>query len=203
VTHNWYGWYLLFLREWDRAISELRRAVELDPVAIIMSNDLAWGLVVAGRWNEAIDQSRKTDALDSGSVWALATLAWAHTGKGDYKQALPLFQKLVDVAGREIWTLQGLASVYAFSGNAQRALQLLDEMKERSKGKPGAAYQIQVVYWALAARADRYLSEVYRWLDKAYEERSFHLVNTSGRWYDGYRTDGRWIAFRQKLGLPP
>jgi hypothetical protein len=77
-------------------------------------------------------------------------------------------------------------------------------MKEKSKGKPGRAYQIQVIYWALAARDDRYLPEVYRWLDKAYEERSFNLVNTSSRWYDeGYHTDPHWIAFRKKLGLPP
>ena len=203
VTHNWYGWYLLFQREWDHAIAELRHAVELDPVSIIMNNDLALGLEQAGRWNEAIDQSRRTDALDPGNLWAVSALAWGHVGKGDYEQALPLFQKLVDVAGRDIWTLQGLASVYAFSGDAQRALQLLEEMKQRSKGKPGGAYEIQVVYWALAARDDRYLTEVYRWLDKAYEQRSFLLVNTSARWYDGYQSDARWIAFRKKLGLPP
>ncbi len=203
VTHNWYGWYLLYLREWDQAIAELRRAVELDPVSIIMNNDLALGLEQAGRWDEAIDQSRRTDKLDPGNAWALTTLAWGHVGKGDYEKGLSLFQKLVDVAGREIWALQGLASAYAFSGDAQRALQLLDEMKERSKGKPGRAYEVQVVYWALAARDDRYLTEVYRWLDKAYEERSFLLVNTSARWYDGYQSDVRWIAFRKKLGLPP
>ena len=44
---------------------------------------------------------------------------------------------------------------------------------------------------------------MYRWLDKAYEERSFLLVNTSARWYHGYRTDPRWSALRKKLGLPP
>ena len=203
VSHNWYGWYLLYLREWDQAIGELRRAVELDPVSIIMNNDLALGLEQAGRWDEAIDQSRRTDKLDPGNAWALTTLAWGHVGKGDYEKGVSLFQKLVDVAGREIWALQGLASSYAFSGDAQRALQLVDEMKEKSKGKPGGTYEIQVVYWALAARDDRYLTEMYRWLDKAYEDRSFLLVNTSARWYDGYQSDPRWIAFRKKLGLPP
>ena len=203
VAHNWYGWYLLFVREWDQAIAELRRAVELDPVSIIMNNDLGLGFQQAGRWNEAIDQARRTDALAPGNLWALTTLAWAQVGKADYQHALTLFQKLMDVAGRNVEALQGLASVYAFLGDAQRALQLLDEMKERSKGKPGWTYQIQVVYWALAARDNRYLTEMYRWLEKAYEERSFLLVNTSARWYDGYQSDPRWIAFRRKLGLPP
>ena len=203
LTHNWYGWYLLFLREWDHGIAELRRAVELDPVSIIMNTDLAGGFQHAGRWNEAIDQSRRSDELDPGNPWALNTLAWAHVGKGDYQRALPLFQKLVDVAGRDAWPLYGLASVYAFSGDADRALQLLDEIKKKAKGKPGQAYYIQVVYWALAARDDRYLTDVYRWLDKAHEERSVGLVFASSRWYDGYQSDPRWIAFRKKLGLPP
>ena len=168
-----------------------------------MNNDLSMGFQIAGRWNESIEQSRRTDALDPGNAWALGAAAWGHAGKGDYPQALRLAQKLVDVAGRDDWALTGLASVYALSGDAQRAMQLLSEMKEKSKGKLGRAYQIQVIYWALAARDDRYLADVYRWMDKAYEERSFNMVNTSARWYDGYQADPRWIALRKKLGLPP
>ena len=34
VTHNWYGWYLMFLRRSEEGIAELRRAVELDPVSV-------------------------------------------------------------------------------------------------------------------------------------------------------------------------
>jgi len=203
VTHNWYGWYLLFLREWDHGITELRRAVELDPVSIIMNTDLAGGLQHAGRWNEALDQSRRSDELDPGNPWALSTLAWGHLGNKDYQQALPVFQKLVDVVGRKAWPLSGLASAYALSGDAGRALQLLDEIKERSKGKPGKAYSIQLVYRALATRDERYLNDVYRWLNKAEEQRSVGLVFASSRWYDGYQSDPRWIAFRKKLGLPP
>ncbi|HKQ26235.1 MAG TPA: adenylate/guanylate cyclase domain-containing protein [Burkholderiales bacterium] len=203
LTHNWYGWYLLFLREWDHGIAELRRAVELDPVSIIMNTDLAGGFQHAGRWNEGIDQARRSDELDPANPWALNTLAWGHVGKKDYQQALPIFQKLVEVAGRKAWPLSGLASVYAFSGDTDRALQLLDEIKERSKGKPGQAYSIQLVYRALATRDDRYLADVYRLLDKALEERSVGLVFASSRWYDGYQSDPRWIAFRKKLGLPP
>ena len=203
LTHNWYGWYLLYLREWDQGIAELRRAVELDPVSIIMNTDLAGGFQHAGRWNEGIEQARRSDELDPGNPWALSTLAWAHVGKKEYQQALPIFQKLVDVAGRKAWPLSGLASAYAFSGDTDRALQLLDEMKQWSKGKPGQAYSIQLVYRALATRDDRYLTDVYRLLDKALEERSVGLVFASSRWYDGYQSDPRWIAFRKKLGLPP
>ena len=82
-------------------------------------------------------------------------------------------------------------------------MQLLDEIKERSKGTAEQSYSIQVVYRALATRDDRYLTDVYRLLDKALEERSVGLVFTSARWYDGYQSDPRWIAFRKKLGLPP
>ena len=203
LTHNWYGWYLLFLREWDHGIAELRRAVELDPVSIIMNTDLSGGFQHAGRWNEAIVQAHRSDELDPGNPWALNTLAWAHVGKEDYQQALPLFQKLVDVSGHDAWSLYGLSSAYAYSGDADRALQLLDETMKKAKGKPGRAYQVQVVYRALATRDDRYLTDVYRWLDRALEERSVGLVFASSRWYDGYQSDPRWIAFRKKLGLPP
>jgi len=82
TTHNWYGWYLLYLRRWDEAIDELRRAIELDPVSIIMKSDLGLGLNAAGRWDQAAEQLQKTLELDPGQAWMLTGLGWAYVGQG-------------------------------------------------------------------------------------------------------------------------
>ena len=120
-----------------------------------------------------------------------------------YEEALVTFQKLLETPDQEVWALSGIASTYAFSGDRMRALKDLDRLKARSQNVPGTAYPVAVAYWALASRDVRYRDDAYRWLDKAYEQHGYELVQTSARWWDGWYEDPRWIAFRKKLGLPP
>ncbi len=203
TTHNWYGWYLLYLRRWDDALAELRRAIELDPVSIIMKADLGLGLNAAGRWNQAAEQLQRTLELDPGQAWMLLGLGWAYVGQGMYKEALVTFQKQLETPGQEVLALCGITSTYAFSGDTAQALKTLVRLKAKSQNAPGTAYSVAVAYWALASRDDRYRDDVYRWLEKAYEEHGLELVSTSARWWDGWYADPRWVAFRKKLGLPP
>ncbi len=71
ATHWWYGWYLLFLRQFDEGIREMRRALELDPVSIPMNVDLVWALEFPGRFDEALQQAKKTLEMDPNNVEAL------------------------------------------------------------------------------------------------------------------------------------
>jgi tetratricopeptide (TPR) repeat protein len=196
---------LLWFRRWDEATAELRRAVELDPVSVIIGSDLGWELVHAGRWDEAIEQARKIFELDPGNAFALGILGEAYTGKRMYKEALAPSEKGVEASGRDPGALAVFARACASSGDTARALKLPDEIKSQSKNKPGQAYHIAMTYRALASRDQHYRDDVFPWLSAAYEEHDFLLVWVSARppHADGFESDPRWIAFRKKLGLPP
>ena len=203
ITHDWYGWYLLWFRRWDEATAELRKAVELDPVSVIIGTDLGWELVHAGRWDEAIEQARKIFELDPGNPFALGILGWAYIGKKMYNEALSTFEKGVEASRRDPGDVKSLAVACALSGDMVRALKLLSEIKE----KPGMAWNLATTYRALASRDHRYDSDYFLWVEKAYEEHNLNLVWTSSAvsYLDLGRlhSDPRWIAFRKKLGLPP
>jgi TolB-like protein/class 3 adenylate cyclase/Flp pilus assembly protein TadD len=203
TTHNWYGWHLLYLRRWDDAIAELRRAIELDPVSIIMKADLGFGLSNAGRWDDALQQLQKTLELDPGQSWMLNGIGWAYVGKGMNQQALTAFQKELESPEREVYALAAIASTHAFAGDMAQSLDVLARVKVKAEKAPGLAYQIAVVYWALASRDVRYREEAFQWLERSYRDHDILLVWTSGRWWDGWASDPRWIAFRKKMGLPP
>jgi tetratricopeptide (TPR) repeat protein len=203
MTHDWYSYYLLFFPQWDQAIALQRKAVKLDPLAIIISTDLGWVLEHAGRWDEAIEHLRKTLELEPGNGVLLDALGFAYLNKGMYPEALEAFQKVVDASGREPYALAGLAQTYALSGDTTRALQILDEMKDKARSKSGQAWYVAAAYRALATRDKRHRDDMFRWLDKAYEERSMGLVFVSSVEWKPLRSDPRLIAFRKKLGLPP
>src|SRR5437660_29694 len=67
TAHHWYGGGgpLLALGQFDRAIKEGKRAVELDPLSLINNADLGWLYFNARRYNEAEAQARKTLEMDS------------------------------------------------------------------------------------------------------------------------------------------
>ncbi|MFN0316673.1 MAG: adenylate/guanylate cyclase domain-containing protein [Burkholderiales bacterium] len=203
AAHNWYGWYLMYMRRYEEGLTELRRAVELDPVSLIMQSDLGWGFWLTGRWDEAIEQGRRTLGLAPDSAWGLDLLGWAYIGKGMYQQAGTNFAKETADPGRLVNALAGLASMHAYAGETGDALRRLAELNEQLKAVPSQPWLLAAVYCALASRDELYRDKMFQWLDKVYEERSFLLVFTSSWFWRPFHTDPRWIAFRKKLGLPP
>ena len=146
------GWYLLWFRRWDDAVAELRKAVELDPLSVIMRSDLGWALLHGGRWDDGINEARKILGLDPGNGQALGILAFGYLGKGMYKDGLASLEKEVEVAGREPVVVAGLAVASILSGDTARAVKLLDEIKNQPMSKPGDAWHTAWVYRALATR---------------------------------------------------
>src|SRR5437667_5187854 len=60
TAHHWYGsGPPMALGQFDRAITEGKRAVELDPLSLICNADLSWTYFFARRYNEAEAQVRK------------------------------------------------------------------------------------------------------------------------------------------------
>jgi tetratricopeptide (TPR) repeat protein len=135
MAHDWYSYYLLYFPRWDEAIAVQRRAVQLDPLAVIINTDLGWVLEHAGRWDEAIEHVRKTLELDPGNALLLGALGLNYAHKGMYSEALKAFQKRIDTSGRDVEVLTFIARTYAASGDTAKALQLLEEAKALAKGK--------------------------------------------------------------------
>ena len=76
--------------EFDRAIAEGNRAVELDPLSLIINADLGQNFLLARRYDEAIEQLRKT--LGNGPAILLRAL--------DFGEALQMSEQLPRSDGR-------------------------------------------------------------------------------------------------------
>lgn len=97
----------------------------------------------------------------------------------------------------ELWA--GLGHAYAVSGNKADAQKVLDQLKELSAKRYVAPYNVAVIYAGLGEN-----DEAFRWLRRAYAERSYTLaeyLNTDSR-LDGLRVDQRFGELRGSIGLP-
>jgi eukaryotic-like serine/threonine-protein kinase len=195
--HHGYGLFLTAMNRIDDAVSELKRAQELDPLSTINNAAIARPYYNARRYPEAIAQSRKTLELDS-------TFHRAHYWLGlSYEQLSRLTDAIREleytVAQSPISLYQGaLGHAYAVAGQRTKALRVLDELQARSDSSYVSPFDIATIYAGLGDRA-----KTLEYLEKAYQGRVPYLVYLAvDPHFDDFRADPRFRELVHRIGLP-
>ena len=167
IAHQQYGNNTLSaLGRFDDAIGEGKRAVELDPLSLIINADLGTDYYFARRYDESIAQLRKTVELDPGFYYVRLNLGEALAAKGAFDEAIAEYQKAHEL-NDDPFALGLLGHAYASSGNKAEALKILDQLKELSKQHYVSAYSFAVLYVGLGDK-----EEALRWLEQGYQDRA-------------------------------
>ncbi|MCI0525947.1 MAG: tetratricopeptide repeat protein, partial [Nitrospira sp.] len=162
-VHQWYTWYLSAMGRHDEAIAEIQKALELDPLSLIINRDVGLTLYFARRYDPAIEQYRKTLEMDPNFNVAYWGLGLAYLQKKMYEEAIPAFQKARSPGV--------LGYAYALSGKKDEAQKVLSHLKEQLKQRYVQSYFLAVIYAGLDEK-----DQAFQWLQKAYEERSPYLI---------------------------
>jgi len=167
TAHHYYSILLRDVGRVDDAIAEASRALELDPVSLIISTNLGDTYYYAGQFDQAIAQHRKTILLDATFPPVHLYLGRALEQKGRFEDSIAEFQKARSLAGKGPYALGDLAHAYALSGRRGDAARLLGEMVERLRRGESLQAEIALVHLALGDR-----DQAFRYLEEAYKARS-------------------------------
>jgi TolB-like protein/Tfp pilus assembly protein PilF len=153
TAHHWFGNSLLVtLGRFDEAIKEGERAVELDPLSLIINADLGSTLMIARRYDEAIAQLRRTLTLDGNFGYAHWNLGEALYLKGDIPAAISEYEKAAALDDDpQILALLGRA--YAETGKKDKALEILGELKALGQQSFVRNYLYTIIYTGLGDKA--------------------------------------------------
>jgi len=196
IAHQQYGNITLSaLGRFDDAIAEGKRAVELDPLSLVINTDLGSNYCYARRYDEAIAQLRKTLEMDAGFYIAHIVLGQALDAKGAREAAIVEFQK-ARALNDDPSVLGMLGRAYGLSGNKMEAEKILDQLKELSKQRYVAAYSFALVYLALGDK-----EEALRWLEQSYQDRAGSDIGyiRVDPLLDPLRSDPRFEALAEKI----
>jgi predicted Zn-dependent protease len=192
--HQWYAWHLTALGRNDEAISEMKKAEDLDPLSLIISAELAEEFLIAHRYDEAIRQSRKTMALDPFFAVAHFELGQAFVQKRMYNEAIAELQKAIELSAGSTTFMSNLAYAYAESGKRNEAVKILNDLKNNSQAVSNAP-EISLVYVGLDDN-----DQAMAWLEKAYAER-FNPSVLRRPAFDPLRSDPRFQNLLRRIGL--
>ncbi|HEX8881866.1 MAG TPA: tetratricopeptide repeat protein [Candidatus Acidoferrum sp.] len=194
TAHHWYAWHLALVGRNAEAITEMKKAQNLDPLSLIINADLAELLLIAHSYDESIEQSRKTIEMDPNFGLAHNQLAQAYLQKQNTGEAISELQKAIRLSGDSPTCTANLARAYTKAGKRDEALNLLSDLKKGSNPAYSRATEIALVYAALGDK-----DQAMRWLEKGYEER-FNPGVLLRPGFDPLRSDPRFQDLLRRIG---
>ena len=156
----------------------MKTAVKLDPLSHVYNNQVAWMYFSSGQVERAIEQRKKTLELDPGYVDAFYGLAEDYLRMSMYPEAIATLERAITLAGRMPHLVTLLGRAYALSGRKDEAETLLRELQERATSEYVPPTYFAEVYASLGNT-----DEAFRWLEKAYRERSWGMLLLRHGWY--------------------
>jgi eukaryotic-like serine/threonine-protein kinase len=182
----------------DEAIAEIKRAIELEPLSIPMSANLA-GLYLYARKNDlALEQAQKAAALELNHPTATFWLGWAYNANGMYVEAISLGERLLGNDPTNQDSLQILGYAYAKAGRRQDLANVIRQFDQLAKTNYVVKYRVAHMY-AMLGDKDRAFAE----LEKSLAANDWDINRLKvDPFMDPLRGDARFAALLERLNLP-
>jgi len=127
------GFRLYFARQYDQAIEQWRRVLQMDPNFPLVHSYLALAYEQKGLYKEAVEEDEKAIAL-GGSPTNIAALGHVYGVMGRPEEARKQLRKLHDLSKRTFVPAFYIAYVYVGLGDADQAFNWLDKACQEHSG---------------------------------------------------------------------
>src|SRR5947209_2969677 len=172
-AHHWFGNdALAAVGQFEEAIVEGKRSVELDPLSLVINADLGVTFFYARRYDESARQLRKTLELDPGSFYPHYNLGLLLQATGDLSGAIAEYEKAKQL-GDNPYVSTLLAQAKARAGDKNAAVRMLSDLDKISQQREVVGYFRALLYLSLNNKAD-----ALHWLEQGYEERDGSNIST-------------------------
>jgi len=201
-AHHWYAIYLANIGRHDEAMPLAKRAVELDPLSLLMNMTPALIFYLARQYERAAEVLQKIIEMEPNFPAAHSVLGNAYAQQRMYEHAMAEYQKVLElskgVAVVETAMKAIIAQAYARWGKSRKAMKLLDVVTKASATGTGvSSYSIAGVYAALGQS-----EPAFEWLNQAYEQHDLQLVSMKvDPTLDSLRSDPRFPELVRRVGL--
>lgn len=199
VAHHRYALFLTSMERPAESLGEIRRALELEPLSLIILTTVGWVHYYARDYGKAVEQCLHTLEMDPDFMNAHIALGLAYGQLGRYEEAIAAHQQALRIAGEVASTQALMGYMYGASGERGRAEEILARLREQASRQYTSAY-----YLAIAALGSGDVEQAFSWLDRAYEEHAAHLIYLRvDPLFDSLRADPRLERLLARLGRVP
>ncbi len=197
VAFQWFGEYLAAVGRTQESIAALKRAIDLDPLSLIIHATLGrHGYYFARQYDQAIAQLRKTLDMDDNFWVAHLWLGWIYATIDRLPEALAELQTARRL-DNNLEIVMALGYAYARAGRRLEAQQVLDELQQLSRTR-----YVSPMLGALIAIGMGENNQALGWLEQAYADRAQMMSELKAEpAFDPLREDPRFADLLRLVGL--
>jgi len=194
TAHHWYANMLSRRGRFVAGLAHIRKAYELDPLSLIINQDMGYNLHLAGQNEAALRQYERTLQLDPEYTTTTLVYAWALISGNRFDEARTVLERWAVLAGRNPTVLRRLAD----AARAHHETGLQQEIPQGLDVEEGfPPYFIPHVYLSLG-----HPEQALDLLEQALDDGNFGiLMGLSSPVYDSVRQDPRFVAVAQSVGI--
>jgi TolB-like protein/DNA-binding winged helix-turn-helix (wHTH) protein/tetratricopeptide (TPR) repeat protein len=199
TAHQWYGHCLGCMGRFEEAFAELGRAIELEPLSLIISTSYAGVSWLGRQWDQAIEQTKKTLDLDPSFAPGLFACARSYDCKGVPESAIAYAQEAVKLShSTQLFFIADLGHAYASAGKKEEAMDVLQQLKEIGDHRYVDPCLTAHIHVALGEK-----ESAFECLDRACETRAAWVPYLAmDPWFDPLRHNPKFEDLLQRAGLP-
>jgi len=166
TAHHWIaGDCFAATGQHTREVEEMKRALELDPLSLIINSNLGVAYTRAGRLEEAVAQFRKAIDLDGSFYPAHREYGLALELQGKMPEAISQYEKAAALTDDPI-PLGALGRIYGMAGRRDEAQKIFEHLRQLRAQRYTAAYSLALTALGLGDK-----TEALHWLEQGYRER--------------------------------
>lgn len=197
LPHYFYAFNVLGPQaRFDEALAEMRRALELDPLSLVLNRNLGVFLWCARRHEEAERQLLKTLEMDERFALAHHLLGQVYLTTERPDDALAAFQREVEMG---TWVQGGIVVALSRLGREDEAARALEELTKGGSSAPQGPWVLAMTH-AQLDHPDR----CFAWLERAFEQGEPHLRELKAfPVFDNVRSDPRFHGLLRRINLEP
>ncbi len=144
--HQWYGDFLWSQGRLREALDQMRDALRLDPLSLIIGAEVAQTFYLQRQYDSAEAQLRTTLQLDPNYPHSLYVLGMVYMQQHRYREARDAMQRAEQLGGFEDDLAGALASAYAQAGDRTVAARYTAELERRLAGGQVGPFALALAY---------------------------------------------------------
>jgi len=144
--HQWYGDFLWSQGRLREALDQMRDALRLDPLSLIIGAEVAQTFYLQRQYDSAEAQLRTTLQLDPNYPHSLYVLGMVYMQQHRYREARDALQRAEQLGGFEDDLAGALASAYAQAGDRTVAARYTAELERRLAGGQVGPFALALAY---------------------------------------------------------
>lgn len=198
TAHHWYASiYLCAQGRLEEAQAEELKALELEPLTLVIHANLGWITYQARDYARAEARCRQGLEIDPNFVLARFYLGLALAQQGRFDEAITEIEHALETAGGGALISAALAYVLALAGRRDRAEALLAELQAFPMNRDVSPFFLAIIQTGLGNK-----DLALKHLGDAIEERFSWAVHLKTEpMFDRLRDDPRFLALLRQVGL--